>query len=827
MKKSLLTLILILFGYCVSAQNLLVNPGFETWVSARPTGWTVSNAVNISQNTTNFTEGTKSCMSDIQSTNITFNISQNIAVTAGKTYTFRVSYLIERGDGTDARILCNFRTAALKAIPMSLYDSLALKGPGGNSAYFPTELGIWKTYTCDVVAPVGAASFVFSVRNGAYSIVSWDNFYFGVNTLPTVTVSKSELLGFNYTPGNGPSTEQSLVVKGSNLTSSITLTAPANYEISTQTGVLFNPQTTITLPPTNGIVNSTTIYTRLTSNLSANTYNGNMSVSATGISPINVSVTGSVSAPPVLINTNVTSITSINYNEGFGPSGIKSFTVSGSGLLNGITITAPNNYEISILGGTNFMATNAFTISQSGGSIATTTVYVRLKAGLSANSYIGNISLSTNGATKSIALTGSVYATPEITASVSALSGFRYAPGNGPSTEQTFTVSGKGLTNVLIISAPTNYEISTETGLNFSGTSQLIFSQSGGLISSTPIYIRLKASLTAGTYTGNLTLMSSGATTKTISLTGLVADPIELNVSTDAISGFSYTIGTGPSSEKLFTFSAKGLSSILIITASTNYEISTDSGVNFSSNNQLIIPLSLGSVALTTVYVRLKSGLNESNSYSGNIVLSSGVDITKNIALSGYVSGLPEITLSTFSFENLNYVVGGGPSMLQSFTVSAKGLSSDLIIKAPANFELSTLDGAQFTGKNSLTLLHTTGNIATTLIYLRMVSGLGVATYTGNIELSSVPLTSKFISLTGNVLLSTNVSNPTNEIKVYSNSQKIRIQGVAENQTIELYTYAGVLLQSIKSTQESFEISLKKGAVYFVKIGTKVYKCIL
>ncbi len=827
MRKYLLFTMFLVLSCAMPAQNLLVNPGFETWTTGKPNGWSVSNSTNISPNLTNFIEGTKSCNVNVEQANTTFSIYQNVAVTAGKTYTFKVSYFISRGDGTDARILSYFKNSAGKAIPMSLDDSLALKGPGGNNGYFITELGVWKTYTCNVVAPVGATTFVFYVRSAPYSNVTWDNFSFSVNTSPNLTISKTNISGFTYTPGNGPSAENSFTVNGSNLTGSLNLTAPQNYEISKLSGTAFT--SSISLTPSSGIVNSTTIYIRLKSNLSSNTYTGNLSVQSTGVTTQNVALSGSVSASPILVNTSVTSLTSFTYNEGVGPSGIKSFTVSGSGLSSGITISAPENYEISIFGGTNFLGSGTFTFTQSNGNISLTTIYVRLKAGLATATYTGDITLSTNGiAPKTISLTGAVNSIPVLTVSTTSLSGFRYEPGKGPSNDQSFTVSGKGMTTAIIVTAPINYELSTETGTGFTGTSQLVLSQSGGIVNISIIYVRLKAGLTDGVYSGNLSLQTSAGISKNITLSGIVSLPLALNISANTLSGFSYVIGSGPSGQKSFMVSAQGLSSMLIITAPTNYEISTDGGSSFIGNNQIFLPINNGSVSSTTIYVRLIAGLTESESYTGNIVLNSGSEITGNIALIGFVNGFPEITTSIFAISDLNYWIGSGPSLQQTFTVSAKGLTSDLKITAPAGFEVSTTEGVNFVGKTQLTLNHTNGNISSTIVYVRLVSNLAVNTYSGEMEISSNGSTSDFISLNGNVLLSTfNKDYKINQIKIYTNNKTIYVSGIEAGKTIQLYSVSGNLILSEVTKNESYELKLLQNGLYLFKYDSKVYKLAL
>jgi len=64
--------------------------------------------------------------------------------------------------------------------------------------------------------------------------------------------------------------------------------------------------------------------------------------------------------------------------------------------------------------------------------------------------------------------------------------------------EQSFTVEGSDLTADISIAAPTNYEISETSGSGF--TSPITLTQTAGAVSSTTIYVRLKAGLSAGDY---------------------------------------------------------------------------------------------------------------------------------------------------------------------------------------------------------------------------------------------------------------------------------------------------------------------------------------
>lgn len=106
---------------------------------------------------------------------------------------------------------------------------------------------------------------------------------------------------------------------------------------------------------------------------------------------------------------------------------------------------------------------------------------------------------------------------PEILVS-GALTNIGYITGTGPSPEKLFTVEGSNLTADISITAPANFEISTTQGANFSGS--LSLRQTAGSVSSTIIYTRLAAGLAIGSYSGNVTTSSAGATDKTVALSG-------------------------------------------------------------------------------------------------------------------------------------------------------------------------------------------------------------------------------------------------------------------------------------------------------------------
>jgi hypothetical protein len=100
---------------------------------------------------------------------------------------------------------------------------------------------------------------------------------------PVLTTSVSTLSGLNYIVGAGPSdnTHSFDVSGGTSLSGDITVTAPTNFEVS-KTGLTGEYSATVTVAPTSGSVAATPIYVRLAAGLSAETYTGNVTVSAAG-----------------------------------------------------------------------------------------------------------------------------------------------------------------------------------------------------------------------------------------------------------------------------------------------------------------------------------------------------------------------------------------------------------------------------------------------------------------------------------------------------------------------------------------------------------------
>ena len=123
------------------------------------------------------------------------------------------------------------------------------------------------------------------------------------------------------------------------------------------------------------------------------------------------------------------------------------------------------------------------------------------------------------------------------------------------------------------------------------------------------------------------------------------------------------------SAEQIYTVSATGLTSNLLITAPANFEVSTTSGSGFGSSLTLT-PVS-GTVAITTIYVRFAPA--SGGAKSGIITNASTFATTQNVTLSG--TGVPVLNVTTDPVVT----EGNAGTTLATFTVTLTQASSQTV----------------------------------------------------------------------------------------------------------------------------------------------------
>ncbi len=139
--------------------------------------------------------------------------------------------------------------------------------------------------------------FTGTNQSGAYFYTMLGSIEEVVSSDPTILVTNT-LTDFTYVVNNGPSAAQSITVSGSNLTDNIALSLgeSSNFEMSlAQDGEYSN---TLSVTPTEGTVEATAVYVRMKAGLAVgSSYTGSIAVSSDGATPVNVSLSGSVTEP--------------------------------------------------------------------------------------------------------------------------------------------------------------------------------------------------------------------------------------------------------------------------------------------------------------------------------------------------------------------------------------------------------------------------------------------------------------------------------------------------------------------------------------------------
>jgi pectin methylesterase-like acyl-CoA thioesterase len=132
-------------------------------------------------------------------------------------------------------------------------------------------------------------------------------------------------------------------------------------------------------------------------------------------------------------------------------------------------------------------------------------------------SYYYYVRASKAGLATHITDTVQISSTPTITVT-GTLQAFLQGGGQ-PSATQGFLVAAENLTTGLIITPPANYQVSPNGGTNWVSAPLTLNPSSAGSIPSTTISVRLNAA-TPGSYSGNITLASTGAASASVAVTG-------------------------------------------------------------------------------------------------------------------------------------------------------------------------------------------------------------------------------------------------------------------------------------------------------------------
>ena len=419
-------------------------------------------------------------------------------------------------------------------------------------------------------------------------------------------------------------------------------------------------------------------------------------------------------------------ITTVGTLTFFGaPPGIASaaqtYTVSGSNLEEDIVITPPAGFEVSTEGST---YSSSLTLTQSGGSVASTAVYVRLYS-VTEGIFSGSIAHTSSGATpRNVAVSGRV--------------GY-CSTANLVVAEDTHIRSG-------YVRPSFNYGGSTTLRVNpyfesGSADGQL----TGALLKWDSSGARIPADATVSA--ASLSFYVTDGSNYAYSLYNMRRAWVEGTNNGAPGTGASwnyYGAGTG-------SWGTTGAQN----TASDRYDMNLwdATASNFNTTGSVTFDLNTSGLAVVQGWIAGSDnyGLTIQN-YSGTTTdvweaASSEATTEANrpkLNISYCASASPTISINgtLTAFSSSPEV----PSTEQSYTVSGYNLTADIVVTAPADFEISTTSESDF--GSSLTLLQSGGSVAATTIYVRFNRGT-LGTSSGNNTHTSSGATTKNVVVSG------------------------------------------------------------------------------
>ncbi|MEI6554144.1 MAG: lamin tail domain-containing protein [Paludibacter sp.] len=551
-------------------------------------------------------------------------------------------------------------------------------------------------------------------------------------------------------------------------------------------------------------------------------------------------IVGAVTGTPT-ISVTPSTLSGFTYS-GSGPSAEQSFTAGGTNLTNNITLTAPTDYEISTGTGGSFIATSPITLTQTGGTVATTTIYARLKAGLTVGSYNSeNIAVASTGATaQNVTCNGSVTAiTPTITVTEATVAAFSANIGSAPT--KTINVSGANLTgNITLALSGTNAD-------QFS-LSQTSLTQTGGSVSNTVITITYTPT-TTGPHTATLTLSSAGATDVTRSLSGTagLSTPVAAESSVNNNSGFTanWSAVPGATDYVLSVYIKTGGGALATDLFISEY-------VEGTSNNKAIEIFNGTGAPVDLSAYSLKKQTNGAGAYTTEQLLTgtlanNDVFVLANTSANATILGVADLTNNTTMTFNGNDAVAlfKGVNQLDEVgifnQVANWGLDQTLIRKSSITSPKATYDVADWdvqatdyitnlgshtmTGSSNVQVSGSPFTVTGTNSYV--LTGLqGGSTYYYTVVAKNATVTTASSNEIIASTMATGLSTTQNSLSVSASDGIIRFTAES-GQVMELYNAVGqkLLIKTTTAGLNSIPVAVK--GLVVVKVGNQIAKVVL
>lgn len=453
---------------------------------------------------------------------------------------------------------------------------------------------------------------------------------------PTIQLAPLPAAGFMYleAPALNTSDIESYTLSGTSLNGAVDLATAAPFEIS------FNPggpwsAALVSPAPVGGQLAAVTIWVRY-SPVTSYAEDGEVLHSSPGAPPARMILPGRVANLPGLVSTSSTG--NAFFANGLNPTPDWSYTVSGTGLTQPITLTMFGPYyQMSFTAGSGYSTTTLVTAAPIGGVIPPTTVYVRYVP-TSTVYYGGSLQHASFGAaSKTLSFSGQVILPPGVTASTAAMS-FTTTALAEPSDEQSYVVSATGLTSPLTVSVTPPFEISLTMGVGF-GSHILRLSQYN--LTGVVIYVRYRP--TSGmSHVGTISNSSAGTPGAQINLTGGVVPPGPLIATTASLS-FSTLAVNMASAPQSFNVSGTFLAGSVALGVEGPFEAAWSASGPWVHALMTPPPVS-GTVGPLAVYVRYLPQTPGTHVGAARLISPGAATIV--VPLDGFVVPPPTIVVS-------------------------------------------------------------------------------------------------------------------------------------------------------------------------------------
>ena len=417
-----------------------------------------------------------------------------------------------------------------------------------------------------------------------------------------------------------------------------------------------------------------------------------------------------------------TQLEGFEYTFNAGPSQALSFTVTGSDLSENVSITAPQDFEVSAASDGTY--SNSLSLTPTDGAIEST-VYVRMKAGLDAGDYTGNLTVACGELSETVALSGTVSQQQSLStiAEARALANGEYALVQGIVT----FIDGR------------NVYIQDETaGID-------LYLNSGTVPSNLAIGDEVRAYGKHATFNG------------LVELSGIKGDDEEQ---------FSI-VSTGnelPLAVKTIAEILEGGNDALQSTR-VKIEAATIGTINTSGDT----PLTQDRSTINIYKIPALAGIEE-----GDIVDVIGVvgyfnnpqiRVAKadDVVLCEVPTPSAELIANPTSVTGMTYdIEEGGPSDVASFLLSGNNLSNNVAVYPSESFEVSTFPAEMFQPENpAMVYIPHSGSFYDINITVRLKAGLEVGTYNEQLCVVSQGADTLFVNVTGTVTGTTPPPTPT------------------------------------------------------------------